>query len=163
MCRPFPRIASFSLTALSSLPSFLPIAKSMEAFVISTSRSLRRGRSSLVSRSHSTGKAPAVSQKRASQGSSSQRTKRPRTKPDEAPAEPLTYREVESNLDPGPPLGQTSAQTRIEIHGQWYRRSDEVSQNAKARIKSMRVIRAMRAMRAMRAIRKILKYIVVDD
>ena len=155
------RVASLSrrLTALSSLPSFLPIANSTEAFVVSTGRSLRRGKSSLASSSHSTGKAPAAAQKRASQGSGSQRTKRQKTKPNEAPAEPLTYREVESNLDPEPLLGQASAQTRIKIYGQWYRRSDEVGQKAKARTKSMRVIRAMRARRKMRTMRKILSNI----
>jgi len=49
-----------------------------------------------------------------------------------------------------PLLGQASAQARIEIYGQWYRLNDEVTQKAKARTKSMRVIRAMRMMRAMR-------------
>ena len=97
MRRPFLRVASLSsrLTASSSLPLFLPIANSMEAFV-STGRSLRRGgRSSLAS--------------------SSQQTKRQKTKPHEAPAEPLTYHEVESSPDPEPPPRQASAQTRIEV------------------------------------------------
>ena len=61
------------LAALSLLPSFLPIANLMEGFVASTGRSLRRGRGSFASSSRSTGKAPAASQKRASQGSGSQR------------------------------------------------------------------------------------------
>ena len=46
----------------------------------------------------------------------SQRTRRQKTKSGEAPAEPLTYREVESNSDPEPLIGQVSAQTRIEIY-----------------------------------------------
>ena len=70
----------------------------MEAFVVSTGGSLRRGRNSLASSSHSTGKAPAAAQKRASQGSGSQQ-KRRKMKPNEAPAKPLTYYKVESNLD----------------------------------------------------------------
>ncbi len=141
VCRPFLRVASLSgrLTALSPLPSFLPVANSMEGFVVLTGRSLRRGRGSLASSSRSTGKAPAASQKRASQGSGSQRTKRRKTKPNEAPAEPLIYREVESNSDPEPPPRQASTQTRVEIHGQWYRRSDEVAQKAKARTKSSHI------------------------
>jgi len=60
-------------------------------------------------------------------------------KPNEAPVEPLTYYKVESNLDPEPPLRQASTQTRIEIYGQWYRRSDEVAQKAKACIKSSHI------------------------
>ncbi len=141
MCRPFLRVASLSgrLTALSPLPSFLPVANSMEGFVGVTGRSLRRGRGSLASSSRSTGKAPAASQKRASQGSGSQRTKRRKTKPNEAPAEPLIYREVESNSDPEPPPRQASTQTRVEIHGQWYRRSNKVAQKAKACIKSLHI------------------------
>ena len=80
-------------------------------------------------------------------------------KPNEAPAEPLIYRKVKPSSDPEPLLGQASAQTRIKIYGQWYRRSDEVRQKAKARTKSMRVIRAMRARRKMRTMRKILSNI----
>jgi hypothetical protein len=97
----FLRVASLSrrLTALSSLPSFLPIANSMEGFVVSTGRSLRRGRGNLVNSSRSTGKAPVAFQKRASQVSGGQRTNRQKTKPNETPAGPLTYREVESNSD----------------------------------------------------------------
>jgi len=111
----------------------------MEAFV-STGRSLRRGGgSSFASSSRSTGKAPAASQKRASQGSGSQRKKRQKTKPHKAPAEPFTYHEVESSLDPEPPLRQASAQTRIKIHGQWYRRSDDIAQKGKARTKSSHI------------------------
>ena len=111
----------------------------MEGFVILTGRLLRKGRGSLISSSRSTCKASATSQKRASQGSGSQRTKRQKTKPNEAPAEPLTYHEVESNLDPDPPLRQASTQTRIKIHGQWYRCSNEVAQKAKACIKSSHI------------------------
>ena len=97
----FLRVASFSrrLTALSSLPSFIPVTNSMEGFV-STGRSLRRGRGNLVNSSRSTGKAPVASQKRVSQVSGGQRTKRQKTKPNETPAGPLTYHEVESNSDP---------------------------------------------------------------
>ena len=137
----FLRVASFSRrpTALSLLPSFLPVASSMEGFVVSTGRSLRRGRGSLVSSSRSTGKAPATSQKRASQGSGSQRKKRQKTKSNEAPAEPLTYHEVESNSDPEPLPRQASTQTRIKIHGQWYRRSDKVAQKTKTRTKSSHI------------------------
>ena len=98
-----------------------------------------RGRGSLASRSCFIVKAPAASQKRVSQGSGSQRTKRRKTKPNEAPAEPLTYREVESNSDPEPPPRQASTQTRVEIHGQWYRRSNKVAQKAKACIKSLHI------------------------
>jgi hypothetical protein len=138
---PFLRVASLSrrLTALSLLPSLLPVANSMEGFVVSTGRSLRRGRGSLASSGRSTGKVPAASQKRVSQDSGSQRTKCQKIKPNEAPAEPLTYHEVESNSDPEPPPRQASTQTRIEIHGQWYRRSDEVAQKAKARTKSSHI------------------------
>ena len=59
----FLRVASFlrRLTALSLLPLFLPIASSMEGFIILTGRSLRRGRGSLVSSSRSIGKAPTTS------------------------------------------------------------------------------------------------------
>ena len=60
-------------------------------------------------------------------------------KSNEAPVEPLTYYEVESNSDPEPPPRQTSTQTRIEIHGQWYRRSNEVAQKTKARTKSLHI------------------------
>ena len=74
----------------------------MEGFVILTGQSLRRGRGNPVNSSHSTGKAPAASQKRASQVSGSQRTKRQKTKPNETPAGPLTYHEVKSNSDPEP-------------------------------------------------------------
>ena len=115
-----------ALLSYPHCPHFLPVTNLVEGFIISTGRSLRRGRGSLASSSRSTGKAPATSQKRASQGSGSQRTKR-KTKPNEAPAEPLTYHEVESNLDPDPLLRQASTQTRIEIHGQWHRRSNKVA------------------------------------
>ena len=101
----------------------LPVANSMEGLI---SRSLRKGRGSLTSSSCFTGKAPAASQKRASQGSSSWRTKCQKTKPNKAPAEPLTYYKVESNSDLKPIPKQASIQTRIEIHSQWYRRSDKV-------------------------------------
>ena len=94
-------------------------------------------------------------QKRASQGSSSRRTKCQKTKPNETSVEPLTYHEVEPNSDPEPPLGQASQQTRVKVYSQWYRRSDKVVKKAK--------IRAMRKTRKMRAIRKTVKYIVVDD
>ena len=60
-------------------------------------------------------------------------------KPNEAPAKPLTYHEVKSNLDLEPPPRQASTQTRIEIYGQWYRRSDEVAQKAKACTKSLHI------------------------
>ena len=95
------------------------------------------------------------SQKRANQGSSSQRTKRQKTKPNEASVELLTYREVESNSDPEPPLEQASQQTRVKVYSQWYRRSDRVVKEAK--------IRAMRKMGKIRAIRKTVKYIVADN
>jgi hypothetical protein len=59
----FLRVASFlrRYTALSLLPLFLPIANSIEGFIILTGWLLRRGRGSLISSSRSTGKAPAAS------------------------------------------------------------------------------------------------------
>ena len=136
--RRLPHASPPSYVALLPYPHcpHLPVANLMEG---SIGRLLCKGRGSLVSSSRSTGKAPAASQKRASQGSGSRQTKRQKTKPNEAPAEPLTYYEVESDSDPEPLPKQASTQTRIEIHGQWYRCSNEVAQKAKARTKSLHI------------------------
>ena len=58
----FLRVTSllYCLTTLSLLPLFLPITNLVEGFIILTGQSLYRGRGSLISSSHFTGKAPVT-------------------------------------------------------------------------------------------------------
>ena len=113
--RPFTRsvlIASpLSLYPYCQLPLFLPIISLIEAFITSTSQASHSRGNSFTSSSCSIGKAPAVPKKpkkQARQSSQSQKRKHQKTKPDKAPAEPLTYHKVKSNLKPEPAASQAS-------------------------------------------------------
>jgi hypothetical protein len=128
-----------ALIAFPLLPLYLPIVYLMEGFTVSTSRSSRRVGSSFASSSRTTGKAPAVSQKRVSQPSGSRRRKRQKTNPEQAPAEPLTYHEVESDSEPEPQQSRGPEQPRFEVHGQWYRRCEDLASKKKPRTKSSHI------------------------
>jgi hypothetical protein len=91
------------------------------------------------------GKAPAASQKRASQVSGGQRTKRQKTKPNETPAGPLTYHEVESNSDPEP----------LPMHRvMWIRKLVKAVSKKGRAMRAMRTMKTMKARRKMRVMRK---------
>src|SRR5277367_2475038 len=100
----------------------------MESSVTATGRTTRGGGSSHASSSRAAGKAPAVPQKRVSKASSGRKQKRQKTRTNAVEPESLTYRESESESEPEPPLLRPAAEPkRIELHGQWYRRTDEIA------------------------------------
>ena len=86
------------------------------------------GGSSHASSSRAAGKAPAVPQKRVSKASGGRKQKRQKTKTNTVEPESLTYHESESESEPEPLLlCPVTEPKQIELHSQWYQRTDEIA------------------------------------
>ena len=58
---------------------------------------------------------------------------------DEASVEPFTYYEAESDSALEPVVSQAFQQKRFEVHGQWYRRCNEVVRKRGGRTKKSHI------------------------
>ncbi len=97
-----------------------------------TGRTTREDGSSHTSSSCAAGKAPAVPQKRISKASGGRKQKRQK--------ESLTYHKSKSESEPEPPLLRPAAEPkRIGLHGQWYRRTDEIAGQKRGKKKSSHI------------------------